>query len=104
MRFWEGRRDTPQTAECSPARADTAAPAAPAETSSATAMARRLFGDTHPVHETRVSKLKEELVRWEELRASAREARAQAMAKQPAQPQVPMPVQAQASGKSPVAE
>ena len=95
MRFWEGRRDTPQTAECSPARAaEQQQPPA-----SASAMARRMIGETHPVHETRIAKLKAELARWEELRLAARAERDKARAR--AQPQaaaeVPVPTQAEST-------
>ena len=33
------------------------------------------MGETHPVHELRVEKLKSELQRWEQMRRTAREAR-----------------------------
>ncbi|KAI0714330.1 peptidase family M48-domain-containing protein [Cerioporus squamosus] len=72
VRFWEHRADTPQTAECSPARAGEQAEH---DASPAVTMARRMVGDTHPVHEVRVSKLKEELNRWEQARQAARAAR-----------------------------
>ena len=72
MRFWEHRADTPQTAECSPARAEVKVEH---ESNSAIAMARRLVGETHPVHEVRVTKLKDELDRWEKVRLAARAAR-----------------------------
>ena len=77
MRFWEGRRDTPQTAECSPARAvadaATQSQPQPPDPNSASAIARRMLGgETHPVHEVRIEKLKAELARWETLRVEAR--------------------------------
>ncbi|KAJ2985432.1 hypothetical protein NUW54_g10154 [Trametes sanguinea] len=65
LRFWENRHDTPETAECSPGRAEEAA--APQWQ-----LTRRLMGDTHPVHQVRVQKLKAELDRWEEERRAAR--------------------------------
>ena len=76
VRFWEGRRDTPQNAECSPARASEPRPSP----DSATAMARRMLGETHPVHELRVEKLKSELERWEQKRQEARLAREKQLA------------------------
>lgn len=72
VRFWEGRADTPQTAECSPARAEIQTAH---DQSTAAQMARRLIGETHPVHEVRISTLKAELARWEEKRMAARAAR-----------------------------
>lgn len=72
MRFWESRSQGVQTAECSPARAE----AAVAYESTTSAMiARKIMGETHPVHELRVEKLKSELQRWEQMRRTAREAR-----------------------------
>ena len=73
VRFWEGRRETPQTAECSPARAELQA----AHDASSTArIARRLVGgETHPVQEVRIATLKAELERWEDMRLAARAAR-----------------------------
>ncbi|RPD59975.1 hypothetical protein L226DRAFT_534917 [Lentinus tigrinus ALCF2SS1-7] len=81
VRFWEHRGDTPQTAECSPARAEVEVEH---ETNGAVAMARRLVGETHPVHEVRVAKLKEELDRWEKVRQAARAARDKERARAPA--------------------
>ncbi|KAI0749415.1 peptidase family M48-domain-containing protein [Daedaleopsis nitida] len=79
VRFWESRTDTPQTAECSPARAEAEA----VHNTSATAnIARRLRGETHPVHEMRVSTLRAELERWEQRRAAARAERDRLRAKE----------------------
>ena len=91
MRFWEGRKDTPQTAECSPARASEPRPSP----DSATAMARRMLGETHPVHELRVEKLKAELERWETLRRAARAERDRAQAQARAHALAQPPVEAQ---------
>ncbi|OBZ72195.1 Survival factor 1 [Grifola frondosa] len=67
VRFWEERQDTPQNAECSPARAE-------AELSAAESLQHRWIGSTHPVHTVRVDRLKLELERWEdERRAAARQ-------------------------------
>ncbi|KAH9945374.1 peptidase family M48-domain-containing protein, partial [Epithele typhae] len=62
VRFWEGRLDEPQAAECSTRPSP----------DSASAMARKMSGETHPLHETRISKLRAELERWEKSRAAAR--------------------------------
>ncbi|KAI1797232.1 peptidase family M48-domain-containing protein [Ganoderma leucocontextum] len=72
VRFWESRSHNAQTAECSPTRAEAAVVEEP---STAARMARRIMGETHPVHELRVDKLKSELERWEQMRRAAREAR-----------------------------
>ncbi|KAI0671623.1 peptidase family M48-domain-containing protein [Trametes maxima] len=61
-RFWEDRQDTPQTAECSPRRA----------AEEGEAVKHNWIGETHPVHQVRVEKLRAELVRWETERAAAR--------------------------------
>lgn len=66
-RFWEARHDTPKTAECSPARAE-----ADAVEAQGLSLPRRWMGETHPVHEVRVTKLKAELERWEAERVAAR--------------------------------
>ena len=72
VRFWEDRSHNAQTAECSPQRAEAFVAQ---EASSATTIARRIMGETHPVHELRVEKLKSELERWEQKRQEARLAR-----------------------------
>ena len=72
VRFWEDRSHNAQTAECSPQRAEAFVAQ---EASSATTIARRIMGETHPVHELRVEKLKSELERWEQMRRAARETR-----------------------------
>ena len=72
VRFWEDRSHNAQTAECSPQRAEAFVAQ---EASSATTIARRIMGETHPVHELRVEKLKSELERWEQKRHEARLAR-----------------------------
>ncbi|KAI0635815.1 peptidase family M48-domain-containing protein [Trametes polyzona] len=69
-RFWESRQDSPKTAECSPARAEETA--ASAVSGDAVSLPRRLMGETHPVQQVRVAKLREELSRWEAERAAAR--------------------------------
>ncbi|EJF64533.1 peptidase family M48-domain-containing protein [Dichomitus squalens] len=74
VRFWEDRNLNAQTAECSPQRAEAVVEQ---ETSSAATIARRIMGETHPVHELRVEKLKSELERWEHKREEARRAREQ---------------------------
>ncbi|EIW57450.1 uncharacterized protein TRAVEDRAFT_37917 [Trametes versicolor FP-101664 SS1] len=66
-RFWEARHETPKTAECSPARAE-----ADAVEAQGLSLPRRWMGETHPVHEVRVTKLKAELERWEAERVAAR--------------------------------
>ncbi|CCM02219.1 uncharacterized protein FIBRA_04299 [Fibroporia radiculosa] len=66
LQFWEGRQETPQTAECSPAYAE----AKHDET-----LQHRWVSSTHPVNVVRVQKLKEELDRWETARSKAREQR-----------------------------
>ncbi|CDO74977.1 hypothetical protein BN946_scf184945.g49 [Trametes cinnabarina] len=66
LRFWENRHDTPKTAECSPGRAEETV-AAQSES-----LTRKWIGETHPVHEVRVQKLKAELERWEAERQAAR--------------------------------
>ncbi|OSD06464.1 hypothetical protein PYCCODRAFT_1360626 [Trametes coccinea BRFM310] len=68
LRFWENRHETPETAECSPGRAEEA-------TAPRWELTRRLMGEmgeTHPVHQVRVQKLKAELDRWEDERQAAR--------------------------------
>lgn len=72
VRFWESRSRCAQTAECSPARAEAAAAY---EASTAAMVARKIMGETHPVHELRIEKLKSELERWEQMRRAARETR-----------------------------
>ncbi|PIL35685.1 hypothetical protein GSI_02415 [Ganoderma sinense ZZ0214-1] len=72
VRFWESRSHGAQIAECSPAHAEAAAVY---EASTAAAVARRIMGETHPVHELRIEKLKSELERWEKMRRAARETR-----------------------------
>lgn len=66
--FWEGRQETPKTAECSPARAEELY-------QEQEVLPRRWMGSTHPVNNVRVERLKKELVRWEEARRRAREQR-----------------------------
>ena len=77
VRFWEDRSHNAQTAECSPQRAEAFVAQ---EASSATTIARRIMGETHPVHELRVEKLKSELERWEQKRQEARLAREKQLA------------------------
>ena len=77
VRFWEDRSHNAQTAECSPQRAEAFVAQ---EASSATTIARRIMGETHPVHELRVEKLKSELERWEQKRQEARMAREKQLA------------------------
>ncbi|KAH9850262.1 peptidase family M48-domain-containing protein [Lenzites betulinus] len=89
-RFWEARRDSPKTAECSPALAEATAAAAGSEPEAAStsvmsgvlALPRRLLGDTHPMHEVRVAKLRAELERWEVEREAARAKRDAALARE----------------------
>ncbi len=72
VRFWESRSHGAQTAECSPARAEAAAAHEPG---TAAKMARKIMGETHPVHELRIEKLRSELERWERMGRTAREVR-----------------------------
>ena len=58
VQFWESRQEKPQTRECS-------ASCANLPTSSHQNLARRIMSSTHPMNEMRVTKLKDELVRWE---------------------------------------
>ncbi|KAI0833334.1 peptidase family M48-domain-containing protein [Trametes gibbosa] len=79
-RFWEARQDTPKTAECSPARAEATATTG-SVVSEVLALPRRLMGETHPVQQVRVAKLRAELERWEAEREAARAKRDGACAK-----------------------
>ncbi|KAH9935259.1 peptidase family M48-domain-containing protein [Amylocystis lapponica] len=69
VHFWEGRTDTPQTAECSPALAQERF------RNEDPALQRRWMGETHPLNTERVERLKAELVRWENARRDALRAR-----------------------------
>ncbi|KAI8980094.1 peptidase family M48-domain-containing protein [Trametes punicea] len=73
-RFWEDRQDTPQTAECSPGLA--------AEVAAHESLSRKWMGETHPVQQVRVAKLRAELERWEKERQVARARREAERAKQ----------------------
>lgn len=68
VRFWEGRQESPQAAECSHAHAADAS-------RGAESLPRRWMGETHPMNVVRVQKLKEELQRWEVARQAARKVR-----------------------------
>lgn len=60
VRFWENRAETPRNAECSPGSAkETPHPSTTGN------LVRRIAGSSHPMNETRVEKLREELQRWE---------------------------------------
>jgi hypothetical protein len=58
VQFWENRQENTQTRECSASCANLPASSNPN-------LARRIMGSTHPMNEMRISKLKDELVRWE---------------------------------------
>jgi Zn-dependent protease with chaperone function len=60
VRFWERRIRAHAGAEC---RAEPAPPPG-----SASALTKKITGDSHPVAETRILRLREELERWEEQR------------------------------------
>ncbi|PCH42389.1 hypothetical protein WOLCODRAFT_137881 [Wolfiporia cocos MD-104 SS10] len=69
VRFWEGRHETPQTAECSPARAEQD------QEEERTSLTRNWMGASHPVNVVRVERLRQELDRWDDVRRKAREQR-----------------------------
>ncbi|KAI0078822.1 hypothetical protein K474DRAFT_1660004 [Panus rudis PR-1116 ss-1] len=69
VKFWEDRKETEQTAECSPA----AAAKARYDDDHAGKVMRWMGSDTHPINVQRVAKLKEELERWERVRQQMRE-------------------------------
>lgn len=56
IQFWESRQKDPKAAECAVTHAEQ-----PKDPN----LARRIMGSTHPFHDIRVDKLKDELVRWE---------------------------------------
>lgn len=58
VHFWETRQEDTKNRECSASSANLPANSSPN-------IARRIMGSTHPMNETRVIKLKRELVRWE---------------------------------------
>lgn len=65
VRFWEGRQETPQNAECSPTRAEGH------YEDTLESLPNRWMGETHPVNVVRVQRLKAELDRWEKVRQHA---------------------------------
>lgn len=73
VQFWEGRAETPQTAECTPGHAEEVQ----REESDTVLMVlpRRWISSSHPVNIVRVQKLRQELERWEDARRVARERR-----------------------------
>ncbi|KZT73703.1 hypothetical protein DAEQUDRAFT_721773 [Daedalea quercina L-15889] len=70
--FWEGRGETPKTAECTPGRAEERQRE---EDSALLALPRRWISSSHPMNVVRVQKLRQELDRWEEARRKAKEKR-----------------------------
>lgn len=65
VRFWEGRQETPQNAECSLTRAEGH------YEDTLESLPNRWMGETHPVNVVRVQRLKAELDRWEKVRQRA---------------------------------
>lgn len=68
VRFWEGRQESSQAAECSHAHAIDAS-------RRAESLSRQWMGEAHPMNVVRVQKLKDELQRWEIARQAARKVR-----------------------------
>ncbi|KAH9917033.1 peptidase family M48-domain-containing protein [Fomitopsis serialis] len=72
IHFWEGRNETPKTAECTPGLAEEMQRA---EETSLLYLPRRWIGSSHPINLVRVQRLRDELDRWEKARFAAREKR-----------------------------
>ena len=60
IKFWENRRDLELT-ECSTKKAEE-------KLAARDSLAHKIMSSTHPMHEVRVKKLREELQRWEDKR------------------------------------
>ena len=63
IEFWEQRRDLAQS-ECTPIRSEQ-------ETHRKLSLVMRIMGETHPLNEERVTRLKGELARWDRERKKA---------------------------------
>jgi Zn-dependent protease with chaperone function len=77
VRFWEHRVETNPNTECKASRSVEPLPTPSPGT--AAALTRKITGEDHPIAETRILRLREELQRWDELRSLEAEERAGAV-------------------------
>ncbi|TFK47773.1 hypothetical protein OE88DRAFT_1665383 [Heliocybe sulcata] len=71
--FWENRVETPQTAECSPKRAQQNQTEEESSARKYVHLAMQMAGASHPQNQVRVGKLREELDRWNAERQKKKE-------------------------------